>query len=199
MVEHDEVSATVAAKQALRTQVRAARRGMTPESAAAASAGLTARLVDLVSGRAARSVAAYFPVRNEPDTRDFLAWARDRGVEVLLPVSRADGLMDWVADTGQAYAEGAFGIPEPTGERRSPLAVAGVDLMLIPACAVDRRGMRLGWGRGYYDRCLSALPSPPPVFALIHEAEFLDEVPSEPHDTPVAGIVTPERTLEFGR
>ena len=92
---------------------------------------------------------------------------------------------------------GAFGIDEPLGERLGPSAVGGVDLMLVPAAAVDLRGNRLGWGRGYFDRCLASLVDPPPVFAVVFEHELVDRVPIEPHDAPVAGAVTPERIVVF--
>ncbi len=59
-----------------------------------------------------------------------------RGIRVLLPVTRADGLLDWsVATPGGDIAEGLFGLPEPVGELLGPIAVNDVDLMVIPAAA----------------------------------------------------------------
>lgn len=199
MVEHDDAAATTAAKREIRARVRAARSQMGQDRRAAASAELTRHLTGLVTDRGARSVATYVSVGTEPDTRPFLAWAREHGVEVLLPSVRGDGLMDWTVDTGLGFAEGAFGIPEPIGERLGPLAVAEAELLLIPACAVDRRGMRLGWGRGYFDRCLASLVDGPAAFALINANELLDEVPREPHDIPVAGVVTPAGVVRMNR
>ncbi|WP_277951715.1 5-formyltetrahydrofolate cyclo-ligase, partial [Microbacterium lacticum] len=72
-----------------------------------------------------------------------------------LPITRVDGLLDWaVADPTGDIAEGLFGVPEPVGEVLSPSAVNDVDLLIIPAAAVDRTGMRLGWGRGYFDKTI---------------------------------------------
>lgn len=176
-------------------RVRRATRGLTARIAAGEA--LTERIAQLVADRGARRVSCYLPVAGEPDTRGFLARARDAGIEALLPSSREDGLLDWVPAAGGATAPGAFGIPEPLGERLPPAALGGVDLALVPACAVDRRGVRLGWGRGYFDRTLATLERIPPVFAVVYDDEVLDELPAEPHDVPVAGAVTPERVLIF--
>ena len=64
--------------------------------------------------------------------------------------------------------------------------------MLVPALAVDRRGMRLGRGGGSYDRALERLEGTSAlVVALLHEDELLPVVPAEPHDRPVHGVVRP--------
>ena len=186
-----------AEKARIRARRRAGRRALSPIALAERRARLGRRLSQLVAEQGARSVSCYLPVANEPDTRDFLSWAQTAGVETLLPSSRADGLLDWVRRTGEETLVGAFGIPEPLGERLPPETVGGVDLMLVPACAVDLRGMRLGWGRGYFDRVLGALDPRPPVFAVVYEEEVLELLPEEHHDVPMTGAVTPERVLRF--
>ena len=170
---------------------------MTPEQRSTAASGLAAQLARLVTERGAGSVSCYLPIGDEPDTRPFIAWAREEGIEVLLPISREDGTLDWVRDTGIGHRTGRFGIPEPHGERLGASASASVNLMLIPACAVGRDGVRLGWGRGYFDRNLASLDPQPPVFAVVFDTELLDSVPREPHDVPVTGAVTPERIVTF--
>jgi 5-formyltetrahydrofolate cyclo-ligase len=75
------------------------------------------------------------------------------------------------------------------------MAVNDVDLMIIPAAAVDSTGMRLGWGRGYFDKTIGSMEKCPPVYAVIYDSEVLESLPREVHDQPVTGIVTPTRTL----
>lgn len=184
-----------ALKPHLRRVVRAQRSAMSAQDRAAATAGLTTQLGDLVSRLGARSLCCYLPVGDEPDTRPFLAGARSTGIEVLLPRSRADGGLDWSLDDGMHYRTGRFGIPEPAGAALAADAVDRVDLMLIPACAVDLAGNRLGWGRGFFDRALASLARRPPVFAVVFEADVVDAVPVEQHDEPVTGAVTPARII----
>lgn len=199
MVAHDDVAPIEAEKRRIRNAVRTARAALGEERIAAAAAGLKDRLRELVSARRARSISCYLPYASEPDTRPFLSWASAEGIEVLLPAARADGLMDWVRDTGAGTIIGNFGITEPIGEHLSPLSVEEADLMLIPASSVDRHGVRLGWGRGYFDRCLGPMVHRPPVFAVVYEEELVDDLPSEPHDIAVTGVVTPERILYLDR
>lgn len=184
-----------AEKRRVRATVRSRRAGLTAERRAELTEGLTEQLSTLVTARGARSLSCYLPVASEPDTRPFLAWAREQGLEVLLPSAREDGFLDWIRDTGEGTVVGAYGIPEPLGEYLSPLAANEVDLMLVPAAAVDRGGVRVGWGRGYFDRNLGSMDRRPPVFAIVYEEELLDALPSELHDVPVTGAVTPERIV----
>lgn len=197
--EHYDVSPDTAEKRRVRAVVRASRAARGESQRTAATRGLTEQLRTLVTVRGAQRVSCYLPVGTEPDTRPFLGWAREQGVEVLLPSARADGLMDWIRDQGDETVIGAHGIPEPQGERLSPLSVGETDLMLIPACAVDLRGTRLGWGLGYFDRCLEPMTERPPVFAVLYEDEIVDSLPREAHDIPVTGAVTSERILYLDR
>ena len=184
-------------KRRIRDAVRARRAALGPAERHRARDGLTDQLVALVRRRGARSVSCYLPVGHEPDPTAFLDWAGSHDVEVLLPVSRADRLLDWARLGPEGLAPGAHGIPEPVGPRLPPEAAGGVDLMLIPACAVDGAGNRLGWGLGYFDRCLARLDPPPPVFAVVHAGDVVERVPAEPHDVPVTGVVTPDGAREF--
>ncbi len=69
--------------------------------------------------------------------------------------------------------------------------MARARLLLVPALAVDRRGVRLGRGGGSYDRALARVAAGTPVVALLHDGELLDELPAEPHDRLVSAVVTP--------
>src|SRR5690606_21304902 len=116
-----------------------------------ATAALTENLIELTGRLSVRSVATYLPHADEPNVRGYINWALEQGTRVLLPISRDDGLLDWVVAGDQGETEGPFGWPEPVGERLGPIAINDVDLILVPAAAVDRTGMRMGWGRGYID------------------------------------------------
>jgi 5-formyltetrahydrofolate cyclo-ligase len=109
---------------------------------------------------------------------------------VLLPVLLPDNDLDWAAYTGHLPA-GPRGLLEPTGPRLGVDAVRTAGLVVVPALAVDRRGMRMGRGAGSYDRVLARLDPSVPVVALLHDGELLDEVPAEPHDRPVDAALTP--------
>ncbi|MGN6425277.1 MAG: 5-formyltetrahydrofolate cyclo-ligase [Leifsonia sp.] len=184
-------------KRALRAELRERRQNLTTTERDTATAGITRHLVDLATDLSARSIACYLSTPIEPDTRPFLNWAHAQGLRVLLPISREDGLLDWTTGDGETETEGLFGMPEAVGELLGPIAINDVDLILIPAAAVDASGMRMGWGRGYFDETLGSREKCPPVYAVLFDGELVDEVPRERHDQPVDGAVTPTRIVQF--
>ncbi len=186
------------AKRALRAELRERRSTRSEQARAEASAGIREQLDALVERHGARSVSCFLSTSIEPGTREFVEGAVARGIRVLLPITRKDGLLDWtVADPELDIAEGLFGQPEPVGELLGPIAVNDVDLMIIPAAAVDKDGTRLGWGRGFFDKTIGSMERCPPVYAVVYDTEVLDELPRDLHDQPVDGVVTPTRTLTF--
>ncbi|GAB3391513.1 5-formyltetrahydrofolate cyclo-ligase [Humibacter soli] len=185
------------AKRALRAELRERRRNATVTERERATVGITENLRQLVEQYGARSLSCYLSAPNEPDTRPFLRWAFAEGMRVLLPISREDGLLDWTVDDGESETEGMYGWPEVVGELLGPIAVNDVDLIVVPAAAVDLRGVRMGWGRGYFDKTLGSMEKCPPVYAVVFDGEVLDEVPRERHDEPVTGAVTPTRIIRF--
>ena len=184
-------------KRALRAELRERRRIMTSTEREHTTSLLTAHLRDLVTALDARSIAAYLPANEEPNIRPFLNWAQEQGIRVLFPISRDDGLLDWTVGDGETEQEGLFGMPEAVGELLSPIAINDVDLIIVPAASVDRTGMRMGWGRGYFDRTLGSMEKCPPVYAVIFDRELVDTVPTEVHDRGVDGVVTPSAIVDF--
>ena len=184
-------------KRALRAELRERRRIRTATRTTQDSADLTANLQKVTTDTGARSLSAYLSLPEEPDTRAFLRWAAEQGLRVLLPVSRDDGLLDWATYDGEDEDADIAGMPTPTSELLGPIAINDVDLILVPAAAVDRTGMRMGWGRGYYDKTLGSVEGCPPVYAVIFDDELVDAVPRERHDMPVNGVVTPSGIVTF--
>ncbi len=178
-------------KRALRAELRERRRIRTSLQHESDSARLTAHLQQLTTDLGARSLSAYLSLPEEPDTRPFLRWTAEQGLTVLLPIARDDGLLDWAPYDGADEEADILGMPTPTSELLGPIAINDVDLILVPAAAVDRTGMRMGWGRGYFDKTLGSMENSPPVYAVIFDDELVDAVPRERHDMPVNGVVTP--------
>jgi 5-formyltetrahydrofolate cyclo-ligase len=184
------------AKRALRAELRERRQQLSDAQREAAAEGIRTQLDALVESLGARSVSCFLSSPAEPGTRSFINGAIEHGIRVLLPVMREDGLLDWtVASPGGEEIQSALGVPEAVGELLGPIAVNDVDLMIVPAASVDRGGMRMGWGRGFFDKTLGSMARRPPVYAVIYDSELVDSVPQDVHDQPVTGVVTPTRTL----
>ena len=184
-------------KRALRAEIRERRRITPAHERSEATASVTQNLQQLAGG--IRSIAAYLSTPDEPNTRDFLGWACQQGIRVLIPFSREDGLLDWAPYDGKEEAEDVLGMPVPTTELLGPIAINDVDLIIVPAACVDQSGMRMGWGRGYFVKTLGSMARRPPVYAVIFDSEFIELVPSEVHDQRVDGVVTPSGITKLPR
>ena len=133
-------------------------------------------------------------MRGEPPTGHLIGDRLAVGATVIVPLTRADGRLDWVAhDPESALRRSSIGVPEPVGRPVTAGGLAATDLVLVPALAVDHHGRRLGRGAGFYDRALTALAAHgrrPTTCAVVFADELLPEVPTEPHDEPVDLVLT---------
>lgn len=182
--------AVLAEKNRWRTALVSARRALPADERAARAAALAAAAVD-VAATTGGPVCAYLPIGSEPGSPELVAALHRAGHEVLLPVVPAEpGPLDWAAYTGpRSLGEGPLGLREPTGERLGPEAIARARLVLVPGLAVDRRGVRLGRGAGYYDRTLQLAAPDVPIIIVLNDEELVDRLPAEPHDRPVTGAL----------
>lgn len=141
---------------------------------------------------AAGTVAAYYSIGTEPDTRSLIFALWKRGSYVVLPVLLGDGDLDWASYEGpDSLAPGPRGLLQPTEPVRGAGTVARADVVLVPALAADVSGNRLGRGGGSYDRALARVGPQVPVIALLYDDELLPSVPVMPHDQPVRAVARP--------
>jgi len=147
---------------------------------------------------ASPTAAAYLSFGTEPATHELVAVLAGRGVQVLVPAVTADLDLDWVRYDGRSTDLGARATPvEPAGPRLGLSAIGTADVVIVPALAVDERGMRLGRGGGSYDRALSRVGTRTSIVALLYDGEVLPDVPAEAHDRAVTIAVTPSRVWRF--
>ncbi len=201
-----------AAKAHLRRRHRQARRDRPATARQLLDVAYAAAPVRALLARAAGgeqvTVTAYAALAGEPDLDALRKALRSDRVRVLLPVVATiddqPGLA-W-ADDGDDLAPGArtptgVRIAEPTGNRR--VDPGPLDIVFLPATAVDGRGFRLGQGAGYYDRTGERLgwtgSSGPLLVAVVHDDEVVDDVPHEAHDGRVHAVLTPSRWIQLSR
>jgi len=194
------------AKTALRRRVLAERAALPPAAAAAKSAAACAALLGLPEWRAAGCVLLFSSLPGEVATGELVDAALRQGKRVALP-------RIVTPPTGRRYLElralpaapdgpgaaaalvpGTWGILEPPAE--APLVPpAAVDLAVVPGVAFDRRGARLGYGGGFYDRLLPQLRPGVPAFGLAFGLQVVAAVPVGPNDVTLAGIITEDGVL----
>ena len=146
----------------------------------------------------AGTIAAYYSVGTEPDTRGLVFALWKRGSYVVLPVLLPDGDLDWASYEGpESLAPGPRGVLQPVEPTRGTGTVARADVVLVPALAVDVHGRRLGRGGGSYDRALARVGPQVPTIALLYDSELLPSVPAEEHDQAVRAVARPEQGITW--
>jgi 5-formyltetrahydrofolate cyclo-ligase len=140
-------------------------------------------------------VAGFWPMGPEIDIRPLLLALHARGHRIALPVTPKRGnplrFRQW--QPGDTLARGPLGTsqPEPSARELTP------DWLLVPLLAFDRAGRRLGYGGGYYDRTLDALPGATAI-GTAYACQEVDEVPAGVDDAPLAAIATERGLITCG-
>ena len=163
--------------------IRALHQSLRPRS----SSGLTRELTALVESLGVKTVASYHPLTSEPDTREFNE-AFARSGNLLLPRI----VEDEIEFAYGALNRGSLGIMEPTGDR---FPIDAIELILVPALAIDSQGNRLGKGKGYYDKVLKT--SVATAVGVIFDGEMVDRIDAEEHDVRMQYAITPTNLFEF--
>ncbi|MBR2346434.1 MAG: 5-formyltetrahydrofolate cyclo-ligase [Clostridia bacterium] len=134
-------------------------------------------------------ILLYFPTRSEPDISPLADIARRDGKKIAFPISvTKDCTLDFrLVSSLDELETGAYGIREPRADAKRA-TLSGRTLCIVPALAVDADGYRLGYGKGYYDRFLSAFKGNTVV--AIHSSLVCERLPRNDTDIPVKTIIT---------
>ncbi len=141
---------------------------------------------------AAKNIMLFYPINSEISLLKLL---NDKSKSFYFPVVCSDAMFPVRYDGNQGFRSGCFNINEPLGERLEDYSI--LDLIFVPALAVDYAGCRLGYGKGYYDRfllrtCDSCVKSVPIYSDLVFE-----KLPNEKHDKECDFIITEERIINI--
>ncbi len=188
-------------KSEIRTRLAGLRARLAPADVQARSARIVAHLRGHASVAGAKRPMAYAACGPEPDPGGLVAsWISD-SIPVGFPrVLTPDGEMEAreVASLSHLHP-GRWGLMEPD-PAACPLAdPAALDLLLVPGVAFDRRGNRLGRGKGFYDRFLENVDSRATIIGICYDSEILGEIPVDSDcDRPVAWLATPSGIVQCG-
>jgi 5-formyltetrahydrofolate cyclo-ligase len=174
-------------RRATRERMLSERLALPPEAIAKYRTSIDGHLERAFPRLAPGVLAFCWPYKNEYDPRFLARKLRDRGAVTALPVVVAPRtpLVFRVWRPGISLARGVYDIPYPVdSEDVTP------DRVLLPMVAFDNGGYRLGYGGGYFDRTLAALPRKPVVIGIAYEMAHVDTIHPQPHDIPVDWVVT---------
>ena len=187
-------------KQALRQAARHRREAAARRAAGGAPERLLETLRAAIGLPPGAAVSGYWPIGTEVDPRPLLTALHDSGHPIGLPVvlGPARPLMFRTWRPGLELEKVSFGLWQPPAEH--PVLVPQV--LLVPLLAFDRRGYRLGYGGGFYDRTLAGLRAAAPetlAVGLAYAGQEAESVPAEATDQPLDWIITESEAIEVGR
>ena len=192
--------ATRAAKAKLREDAKARRARVTPDHAAAAARAVRDRVLaaNLVPGGA--TVSGFWPIGDEFDPRPLMEALAARGHRLCLPVVVGKGrpLAFRVWAPGDPLERAGFGLSVPAWDA----APAIPRFLIVPLLAFDRRGYRVGYGAGFYDRTIAELKAHVPNLFALGVGFALQEVPEVPalaHDQRLDAVATEAYLIETGQ
>ena len=180
-------------KDALRREAFARRDALDPAFRAEASTRIMERVLALPELAASHIVGAYWPMRSEVDVRPLMAALASRGQSVALSQVRHPHLSWRLWAPGDLLIRGGFGVREPGPDAPECFP----DALLVPLAAFDRRGGRLGYGKGHFDRSIAELARLRPVLAIgvAFGVQEIAGVPLEPHDRRLDVVATESETI----
>jgi 5-formyltetrahydrofolate cyclo-ligase len=182
-------------RKVMRTELLAKRLAITGRDRTSWNEAITARLLHILPNVSQLQIGVYWPFKGEYDLRPLAQRLHAQGARLALPVVVAKGapllFRHW--RPGARMASGIWDIPIPVdGEEVSP------ELLLIPLVGYDRLGFRLGYGGGYYDRTIAAMPIKPQTIGIGFAFSELPTIFPQSHDIPMDLILTERQVHLYG-
>ncbi len=191
----------IAQRRELRQHLTERRKALTPQQRIAAAQGLRRSLEQLPEYHTDARVAGYWAVNGELALNLVIPPLLARGQQFLLPLLGAERQLRFAPwRTGDAVEPNRHGIPEPV-HVTAPLAPFQLDLVLVPLLAFDRRGQRLGYGGGYYDRSFAFLneqarPTEPLLVGIAYDFQEVDAIEPARWDVPLDFVATDRELID---
>ena len=173
-------------KDEIRAAAICGRRALSHEDIIEKSRAIPTRLMPFLDN--ADTVMCYIAAFNEPRTADIIQALYDAGKQIVVPVSDISNctIRPSYLSSPDKLIRGGYGIPEPI--EFIPADIDDIDISVIPGIAFDKSGMRIGFGKGYYDRFLAEFKGL--RIGLCYELQLYDTLPHDLHDIPMDIIIT---------
>ena len=183
-------------KREIRQRILRLRNAMPLEAIAAKSCEIVRRLKELREIRELSTLMVFLNFGSEVVTDGLIAWGWEEGKRIVVPFCRPEGreLTPCRIDSFAELETGHYGIREPKADRLRVVPPGEIDAVVVPAVAFDRRGYRVGYGGGYYDRFFLGCPQAAKI-GVAFACQITEEVPVEPYDVTMDCIVTEKEIL----
>ena len=179
----------------LRSRMRALRRSIPIDVQHLRAQALATTAASLPWWPEVATLGVYRAVAGELDTSALEHWARGRGIETYVPVLDGSQLRFAPSTPTGTWSQNRFGIDEP--DDADTIDAARLDLVVVPAVAVDRAGNRIGMGGGFYDRTFAGRPRSgrPILVAAVHPEQLVERIVTEAWDVAMDAVVLPDEVI----
>lgn len=194
MIQYAHQKTEMTGKQGIRQKILNLLGTQTPEDRSKKSKSILKKLFARKEFKQAQTILFYASFDTEVETFEMMKQAQRLGKKIALPALIKDqktivpALIENLEDDLKI---GLYGIQEPKDVCVRFVGLEQIDLIIVPGIAFDQKNNRLGRGRGYYDRFLSAVPASIPSFGLAFDFQIVDDLPCpEKHDVKVSRVIT---------
>ncbi|BAH83011.1 predicted ligase [Candidatus Ishikawaella capsulata Mpkobe] len=188
-------------RNSIRQKMRSLRNSINAKQQQKITKLLIKKLVSYLPIIQAKKIAIFLSIDGEPNTKPLIKVLLEENKQIFLPVikSYVENDLIFINYTPKTpLILNTFGILEPIINKDNILNLSDLDVMLVPLVAFDRKGQRLGMGRGYYDRTLqnwqkyNFLP-----IGIAHDFQLVEKLPTAKWDIPLPIIITPSHIWQW--
>jgi len=176
-------------KQEIRSRISLELKTQKEEERTQKSRVITEKLLRTKVFKKAKILMCYIALKGEVDTKAMIKEARRAGKVVTVPVCKKDraAIVPCILDDKAGLKKGPYGVVEPAV--KTHVALKDIDLVIVPGVAFDKKGNRLGRGKGFYDRFLKKINCRTETVGLAFRYQILPSLPASSHDVRVKKII----------
>lgn len=186
-------------KPNIRKKIIAERKNMTDQQVESLSDMIINKLKKLPIYKKSETVMVYISFGNEVDSRKLIEDCFKNGKRVVVPFCQKDGMKlipTEIKDLESDLVTDDMGYIQPKKDSIRPVDTSEIDLIVLPGIAFDRKGYRVGFGAGYYDRFLGKLNFTIPTIGIAYDYQMIESfITMESHDIPVDYVITEDRIV----
>lgn len=189
-------------KRALRNEILSKRKALSKEEVNKKSSAISNLLFSTEQYKKSKYIMCYIDFRNEVRTEEIIRMALNEDKNIIIPISIVETkqlVLSQLLDYDKELESGTYGILEPKKEFIREVNPELIDLVLMPGVAFDRRGYRIGYGGGYYDRFLTRIDDSVPKIALAFDLQLVPHVRKGRYDIPVDYIITEKEIIKASK
>ncbi|MFA5524416.1 MAG: 5-formyltetrahydrofolate cyclo-ligase [Tissierellales bacterium] len=186
-------------KRTLRSEILNRRKVLSKKQVITKSSAISSQLFSTEQYKNSKYIMCYIDFRNEVRTEGIIKTALKEDKNIIIPISVVETkqlILSQLLDYDKELESGTYGILEPKKEFIRVVNPELVDLVIMPGVAFDRRGYRIGYGGGYYDRFLTRINDSVPKIALAFELQMVPYVRKGRYDLPVDYIITESEVIK---